>query len=66
MKITRRQLRRIIREGILDDIFGKKVTSLDDVTTVGDFKKLIKYAQSSKRAELGKEAAKESGSGRKL
>ena len=59
MKITRSQLKRIIREGVLDDIFGKKVTSLDDVTTVGDFKKLVKYAQSSKRAELGKEAAKE-------
>ena len=41
----------------MQDIFGKKVKSLDDVTTIGDFKKLIKYAQSSKRAELGKEAA---------
>jgi len=43
----------------LSDIFGKKVKSLNDVETVGDLKKLIKYAQSAKRAEAGKEAAEE-------
>ena len=43
----------------LSDIFGKKVKSLNDVQTVGDLKKLIKYAQSAKRAEAGKEAAEE-------
>lgn len=59
MKLTRHQLQKIIQESFLQDIFGKKVKSLSDVTTVGDFKKLIKYAQSKKRSELGKEAAKE-------
>ena len=48
-----------LNEGIIDDIFGKKVKSLADVVTVGDFRKLVKYAQSSKSAELGKEAAAE-------
>ena len=43
----------------LSDIFGKKVKSLNDVETVGDLKKLIKYAQSAKRAKAGKEAAEE-------
>jgi len=68
MKITKRQLREIIQNELdneslnelsLSDIFGKKVTSVEDVTTVGDLKKLVKYAQSQKRAEAGKEAAKE-------
>ncbi len=48
-----------LHEMSLSDIFGKKVKSLNDVQTVGDLKKLIKYAQSAKRAEAGKEAAEE-------
>ena len=59
MRVTEHQLRRIIREVTMEDIFGKKVKSLDDVETVGDLKKLIKYAQSAKRAEKGKEAGEE-------
>ena len=66
MRISKRQIRRIIREEkarldelTMDDIFGKKIKSLADVSTVGDLKKLIKYAQSAKRAEKGKEAGAE-------
>jgi len=59
VRITKSQLRSIIKEVTMEDIFGKKVKSLDDVETIGDFKKLIKYAQSAKRAEKGKEAGEE-------
>jgi len=37
----------------------KEAPEASSIETVGDLKKLIKYAQSAKRAELGKEAAKD-------
>ena len=45
-------LREFIRETL------KEAPDVSSIETVGDLKKLIKYAQSAKRAELGKEAAK--------
>ncbi len=54
MKIKKTQLRNIIKEVVIQE----KMT-VDDIETYGDLKKLIKYAQSAKRAELGKDAAKD-------
>ena len=64
IKITKKQLRRIIKEelqhvneSLFSRIFGKKVKSMDDVETVGDLKKLLQYAASAKRGKQGAEAA---------
>ncbi len=59
MENTTGKSTKYLHEMSLSDIFGKKVKSLNDVQTVGDLKKLIKYAQSAKRAKAGKEAAEE-------
>ena len=50
MKLLREYIREILKE--------QKMT-VDDIETYGDLKKLIKYAQSAKRAEIGTEAAKD-------
>ena len=49
MKLLREYIREILKEA----------PETSSIETVGDLKKLIKYAQSAKRAELGKEAAKD-------
>ena len=49
MKLLREYIREILKEA----------PEPSSIETVGDLKKLIKYAQSQKRAELGKEAAKD-------
>lgn len=46
-------LREYIRELL------KEAPAASNIETVGDLKKLIKYAQSAKRAEIGKEATKD-------
>ena len=48
---------KILREFIRETL--KEAPDVSSIETVGDLKKLIKYAQSAKRAELGKEAAKD-------
>ena len=58
MKITRRELRQIIREETLyiNEAFWskKEIKSIDDVETVGDLRKLIASAQDAKRWEQTK------------
>ena len=51
MKITRRQLRRIIKENFWST---KKIQSVNDVQTVGDLRKLIASAQGAKQWEQTK------------
>ena len=51
MKITRRKLRRIIKEAFWST---KEIKSIDDVQTVGDLRKLIASAQDAKRWEQTK------------
>ena len=70
MKITRKQLRRIIKEervSLLSEINWERLAGEIDVDpqirTVGDLRKIIKTLQSDKRAKLGIEGLKDLGIG---
>jgi len=73
MRITKRQLRKIILEEkaqVISELFGPNWEELADeedmsprLKTVGDLRKLIKIMQSEKRAKKGVEGLKDIGTG---